>query len=281
MSEPIRWPAERFYFALLDTRGLRHRWGSLPETQLGYLFEDVLPVPIEDVQAVYLPVGRDRVLVCAIDAERLKDDLPAGALHLSPAELPTHLQVDVDPTDLNLLTGRFAPPSVARARRRRAFAGAAFGLSIALLLVVGLERRRAHAEATAAIWQLEQEELLDRALGPAAPGIPRVQRVAALTGERRRLEWTRGRASPAQGPDDASPLLASVLERWPDVTVWVDALNVVSGAVTVRGFAKETAVANQLATTLGALDGLALEPPELRRTPDGVRFTLRLRKDAP
>ena len=52
----LQLPAESFYWAILET-------GSLPRpkhpttVQLGYLFENVLPVPIEEIQATYRPIA--------------------------------------------------------------------------------------------------------------------------------------------------------------------------------------------------------------------------------
>lgn len=281
-AKHVVWPSERCFFAMLDTRGVRRSWRGVNDEQLGYLFEDVLPVPIEQVHAIYHPLGRHEVLACGVPRERLEQDLPADAERLTPESVPAHLSCDLDPRALNLLTGEFTPANVRVASRRRSFLAAGACLVVALLLGIGMERRRAHAEAAVETYRLAQDDLLDRALGPAAPGIPKVQRVAALVGEKRRLEWTRGQR-PTATPADVSTTFARILERWPSEVVWVDALNVAKNAVTVRGFAEQTSVADRIATALRGLEGFDLEAPELRRTPDGVRFTVRLRptKGAP
>ena len=51
----LRWPAERFYWAVLDASQVSAVSGKLNQ-RLGYLFENFLPgVAIENVQAVYHP----------------------------------------------------------------------------------------------------------------------------------------------------------------------------------------------------------------------------------
>ncbi len=75
----VRWPAERFYWALLDG-GLLPRRGRR-RRQLGYLFERFVPgVAIEEVHAVYraVPGARNRFLACGAPAEKLRESSTPG-----------------------------------------------------------------------------------------------------------------------------------------------------------------------------------------------------------
>ena len=78
-----RWPAERFFWALLEAPGYT-RAGELP-IGLRQALED--EVPAEDLHAVCAPAADGRLIVCAAPREVLRAVNPGGLrTETAPAE---------------------------------------------------------------------------------------------------------------------------------------------------------------------------------------------------
>ena len=88
LGTAVRCPSTSLYWAVLDASMLPRRPGSPSGRQLGYLFEEVLPVPIESVHAVYLPLHGQHYLACGADEALVRAAHDNGALALVPTELP-------------------------------------------------------------------------------------------------------------------------------------------------------------------------------------------------
>ncbi len=279
MSERhVRWPAERFYWALLDG-GLLPR-GGRRRRQLGYLFERFLPgVAIEEVQAVYcaVPGARNRFLACGAPADKLREALVHGALTLAPQSLPAFVHEPLDPAALNLLTGALLPEAVRRLRSRAAFMAAAVVIGCCLLLIVGLERRKGAVEAHATGVLAAQTAIIERALGPGASGAgtqpPQVRLVAAL----RQLEQTRREDPVATGLLDCSVVMSGFLKHWPaDLHVTTESIVVAPDSINVRAIVATMADAQLLADALGRLSSWRLLQPQSEARKDDVVVSLRL-----
>jgi hypothetical protein len=261
------------YWALLDTSCLPRRMASRrpSDRQLGYLFEPLLPVPLESIYAAYIRLPNGKALACGAEAQILRDVLASGATSLTPETLPPFLaDIPVDPSRINLLTGAFEPHTRRAGRRRRTFHGAAAILLTALLLLVGLERRTAVARAEAREAEDASTSLISRVLPEPSPQPAEIRLVAEL----RRLRQTRGPASAAG--DDASESLAALLSRWPRTFDGrVESLIVTPAALTVTLSVADHARADQLIAAVSPIPGWGAEQPQVRAERDLVRISLR------
>ena len=286
----LRWPADRFYWAILDASSLPGRLTGRSRRQherLGYLFESVLPgVTIEEVQAVYqrLPGDTNRLLACGITRNELEQEVDQCALTLSPQTAPAFVDERIEPAALNLLTGRFLPGAVRRAHRRLTLS---IGLVLTLcvvLVIVGLERRtsaqrRAHDDVLTA-----RTAILEQALGSAAPipgkGIPGAGAELRVTAERRRLEQTRSHDVAVSELHDSAQVLARLLGLWPsDVPAQTESLLINSTSITIRAQVPSMTDAQRLADALAGFPNWQLHQPQSESRRDHVQVTLRLGRD--
>lgn len=151
-SQQVIWSGSKFYWAVLDIpAGIKHKTNR---TQLDYLFESVLPIPVDDIHAVYYPLldakGKysAQYLACGINKSTLEDPelFPKNALSLQPETLPEFLHADAscsefDVSKINLLTGNYEPIILQQARRRWIYQTAVFLLILTVLIITGLEIR--------------------------------------------------------------------------------------------------------------------------------------------
>ena len=280
----LRWPAERFYWAVLDGSVLTsaaHNGRRRLTERLGYLFESVLPgLAIEQVAAVYrrLPGGGKRYVACGLPQSVLEQDVSPGAVSLTPAALPPFVNDGVDLADLNLLTGTFLPKPL-RSLERRWFAHVALLLTVcAALLILGLERRIHATHTQMASVAAAKMALYEEVLGPPATraggGLqpPALQ----LTAERRRLERTRSADPVLLDVVDCSRVLAELLLRWPqDVHAQTESMSVAPDSITIRSQVPSMADAQRLADALVSLPGWLLQQPQSEVRRDHIAVTLR------
>ena len=283
----LRLPSESFYWAVLDTSALPARTPRHPArhpARLGYLFEAVLPVPIERVQASYLPMPGRRVLACGMDTDQLAElatpgvltpsVLTRGVLTLGPASVPAFLGEAPDPAHINLLHTHFEPAEIRRARRRFVGVCAAAVLACAALILTGQLRRaslhnlhaRASTDATASLYA--------QVLPPSTSTLPPAAR---LTAELRSLDRTHGTHPAERGPREVAPTLAALLASWPsDLQVTTESLSVSDTSITLTARLPDTAAAERFERELRPPDGWRLAQPEVRAERDGVLFHARM-----
>jgi len=265
----VRLPPERFYWAVLDVGALSGR-----KRGLGFLFESVLPVPVESVHAVYLPLGEGRVLACGMDRPLISEW--EGALVLGPAALPEFVRTPgaPDAAVINLLVGEFEPRAVRRARRRVTLLACAALLACALAVGWGQSRRAAHwreisellAQATAGVY----EQVLPASTGSVPPA-------ARLTAELRALDRTRGDAPSSQGPREIAPTLAAMLATWPtDLPASTESLSAAAGALTLTVRLPDEASAERLERELKPPPGWRVSQPNVQRERDGLTVRVRM-----
>ncbi|MCA9284394.1 MAG: hypothetical protein KDA22_04215 [Phycisphaerales bacterium] len=285
LGTAVRCPSTSLYWAVLDASMLPRRPGSPSGRQLGYLFEEVLPVPIESVHAVYLPLHGQHYLACGADEALVRAAHDNGALALVPTELPPFVvesaaasgvggTVDVD--RLNLLTGAFEPHAVGRARRRWLAHVAIAALSVAVLVFVGQWRRATAIDQAAR--GLAEDRLADLRTALPAGQQSAANPELALLAELRQLEQTRTAPPAAMRERSAATILAEVMRLWPrSVTARPDSASVSSNAIVLRGTAATSDDAQRLADAFRDLEGWTLEQPQFRAGAEGASFTVTLR----
>ncbi|MFG0242557.1 MAG: hypothetical protein ACF8R9_07240 [Phycisphaerales bacterium JB054] len=278
-SRHISLPADRFYWAILDAAALPRGARSTPE-QLGYLFESVLPVAVDTVHAVYVPLGSDRVLACGMPLADLQIHTAPPRLTLSPETLPefvsTSLDEPIDPARINLLVGAFEPSQIKSHRRNTTLIACAAILLCAVLIAAGLSRRASRAREHTAALQAATTRIYDEVLPPSQSPVPASAR---LTAELRSLSRTR--ATPDSGPIEVAPPLAAMLASWPnDLHLTTDSLSASSTAITLGVRLPDEATAERFERELRAPPGWSLSQPNLVRERDGIAVRVRMEPEA-
>ena len=277
----LRWPADCFYWAILDTSSMPVTVRSQRE-RLGYLFESVLPgVAIEQVQTVYqrLPGDAKRILACGLPKRVLEDDVDQSALTLTPEVGPSFLEEPIGLAQLNLLTGSFLPQPVRHLRRRRLLnVGLIFTLC-ATLLIVGFERRTSLHRRTVNDLTATHDTIIKQVLGsnappPGAGALPGGE--LRLIAQRRRLEQTRSDDLPISEVGNAAAILARLLALWPqDLHTQTQSISITTSSITIRALVPTMADAQRLADAFSSLDQWRLQQPQSEARRDRVDVTLR------
>ncbi len=262
------WPPERFFWSVLDAPG--YTGGTLPAGLLGALEAD-LPLPLDQLHAVAAPAGEGCVVVCAARVRDL-EPLDPAMLSLTPERVPEPagvegMRLDCDPSDLNLLVGRFEPAAIRGARLRGHWLMAAAVLACAALVSAGLLRRELHQDR--------------RAAAARAAAITLATSVSSGP-DQLALEVARARQGAAAGPHptpDAAAALAKILAAWPAVPARTQSISVgpqvAALEVAVEGEATE------FVQSLHPPEGWTLDEPRLVRMDALTRLSLRLRRSEP
>jgi len=273
-----RIPREQCYWAVLDARRLPRRLGKRTK-QLDYLFEPLLPVPLDEVHAVYHPLADRRHLACAVDRAILEAHLHRGAVTLTPQALPPMVDDDIDPRWLELLTGPYTAACVSRLRRRALWTIVAAILALTLAISFGLERRAANLaseqrEVTGATRAVYREVLGSEMLRSKLP--PELM----LTAQLRKLRQTRATEEAPPPLDDASSTLAALMGRWPhDLHVQTESLHVTQYVIQINGDVPSSPEAQQLHDALASIEGWRIEHPTVRASAQGFRAAIRLNRE--
>ncbi|MCH8825286.1 MAG: hypothetical protein IH984_17455 [Planctomycetes bacterium] len=277
----LKWPSSRFYWAILDAscinnshmRSLRRK-----SQQLGYIFESYLPaVAIEDIQAVYRPLSSNvnHYVACGLPKELLDDGLDPKAITLTPSELPSFIDQDCDPFQLNLLTDEYQPKILRQLHRRSTLLVCGIITICTILLIVGLERR-----TNAALKQIEtlhdsQTKLLEQVFdsGSNIPGaLPGALRITA---ELRRLQQTRSGDRVSTEINASSLLLANLLSLWPgNIHVQTESISITQTSITIRAKVPTMADVQQFADALAPLPSWQLKQPQSKANHDHIDVTL-------
>jgi hypothetical protein len=283
-SRHERWPADRFYWAVLDTTLLPGRWRRR-EAALAAVFEDLLPVPIERVQATYRHLGRGRCIACAADLNSVRRVRAGGAFSLAPSAVPGFVTADLDPGGLNLLTGSEEPMTAQRLRRWWTVLVVATVLLGASAVTIGAERRVRALDAATHRLEILRRDVLHDVLGPDV--LPAGQPPALLlAAERRRLQQTRTATAPELELIDVSPFLATLLSRWPDAIshpvgadpswIRIESIVITPTVVTVRGRVRDSAAAQRLHAAIRATPGWTSGPLQVTTTANGVAIMVQV-----
>lgn len=289
-ARTVTLPSDRFYWALLEldepliAQPWRARWESRRrQEEWLYRFEEVLPLPVEQVHAVFLTVDRHRILACGMEREILEEYRQEGVLDLGPEAGPRHLSESVLASlKINLLTGPMAPPALV-ASRRRWINAACLWLCIALVAIsLGLMRRAsANFDAVTSLSTqtstLIHDALADRdmAIDAIAGSLPPELQ---LTAELRKMRQTRRQpASSMAASGNAGDSLVALLQAWPKVDgLRTEFIGVTSATLSVAGVVDDSAVAAQWSQGFASIPGWRLEQPEMSGVAGtSVRLALR------
>jgi len=302
-SDVLRWPAERFYWADLDTTALGRAGAAPTGQQLEFIFEAALPVTLEQVQCAFVRVGPRRFIGCAVERAQIAAvtrEHPT-AMALTPAELPATL-IDalgggpddpsrqsrdggVDLDRLNMLAGAFEPPPVRRARHGVLLQSVAVAALLLAAVATGVALRRAALDDAARLVDAARRDRIVAALdanavsGDSAQLPPELRLVSAL----RTLERASGGFGATSDdrsvlPIDASPGLAALLAAWPENSgARFESLTITDDSIAVRGIASGVAEAQRVADALGAMRGWRIAQPQFRTSRNAVSFTIDLR----
>ncbi|MFG0259454.1 MAG: hypothetical protein ACF8LK_03795, partial [Phycisphaerales bacterium JB041] len=270
-------PADRFYWGVLHAEALPRRARS-PKEQLGYLFESVLPVSVDTIQAAYVPVGPDRVIACGMPLADLHALTAHPWLALSPEALPdfvrSALTQPVEPSRFNLLTGEFEPLDARRHRRRVTWVACATMLLCAALFAAAHSRRATLARQYADALESATTQVYSRVLPDAGGALPPAAR---LTAELRALDRTRAVPSSESLPAEITPPLAAVLASWPDqLHLTTEALSASASAITLSVRLPDEATAQRFESELRAPPGWVLSQPNLVREREGIVMRVRM-----
>ncbi|MGH7132965.1 MAG: hypothetical protein ACREJO_13575 [Phycisphaerales bacterium] len=289
-------PTGELFWAVLDPAAL----GTVPERQvrqmvalrspaLTELFGRNLPLSVDAVHAVYALQRDGRVLACGIALDRLDELNGADLLVLCPDQLPEPFLAignggaDIDPRSLNFLVDEHEPRPVQTARKRIGFLACGMAVVVAIVALVGIERRAADVrrerqavlEATAGVLR----QVVGRAFDPD-------EGVALVESELARLHQTR--MKPASADRDAAQGLASLLSGWPRGEgaphVRTETLTVASDTITLNVLADDRAAAGKIADALRTIHGWTLMEPQMSAADDktgSVRLQLRLVREEP
>lgn len=260
-----RWPAERFFWSVLEAPGWKAS-GALHAALLERFGEE-LPVDMATVHAVGVPMGDGTVLACAVPVDELAG-LDPGALSLTPVDVPAFVHTSDGPLlaeQLNLLVGVWEPRPIRQARMRRHVFAAATVALCGLLAAVGFSRRAAHDDASRSFAASESKRVLSSVL----PG----GMIETLEAELKKVEFAAGVQRQVGRGADAGIALGDLLKGWPkDVPSKPQAIAVTPSSATVS-----VAVEGDPSPFLRAIkgpDGWAMAEPRLNAADNITRLTL-------
>lgn len=287
-SGGARIPAQALYWGRLPAGSAR----TTRETQ-DYRFERVLPLPVERLHTARATLPDGGMLVVGIETERFRahlagrTDVTPATWELIPDRLPDHLAATVDQSiaaatlgSLNLLHGAFEPQPRRTLRLRIAYILNAALVLVALLAVIGIERRAARLAGQTQAVSSQTRALVATVVPPqAGDRHPELR----LTMELRRLE----QAISGSGGDALDPILTltALWRSWPtDLRAQIEAVGALQDRLVIRGNVPSLADAERVAQACRTLEGplrLRAQPMQAQASERGASFLLTLaRPDA-
>lgn len=132
------------FFGLLDDVPGR---GSERHRELGYQFEGLVPLPIDELQVAYAKLDDGNVVACGCPVSMAQQHR-AKAEVLIPDTLPDWMEIELSNAQLlqlNLLTGKFRPLSVIQRDRSTSKLVTAVSIACVMLMIIGVQRRTGQA----------------------------------------------------------------------------------------------------------------------------------------
>jgi len=273
----LRWPASRFYWAVLKPAvdGDPGRGAALLEE----LLAEELPVDVAEVHAVFVQLGERGVLACAVMIEEL-ESLPSSVRTLGPEGLPTGLE-QIVPREavatVNLLQGLYEPACVRRARRAVWTSG--LWIAAVLIMIVGIglhviaQADRAAAEASKRAAERAAAEALGTN-GAAEEDEQQRDALGRLHDMVTRLARERGEQALEARPGDAAAVLAALLGQWPrGLPARMDSVAVGETSIRLAGSVATFDEASVLTEALKGMSGWDAEQPQVAA--QGSRVSIR------
>jgi hypothetical protein len=291
LSESIG--ADRLYWGVISTKEIaRHRSSASRHTQLGYLFEHVLPISIEEIYPVFVPIPGvpETMLACGIERQvldtfQINSGNTLGAV--CPSNIPDHIVEEYpvleefNPSLINFLYGEYEPHCQRTSRRQRTIAGSLMVVVTTALVVIGLVQRTSNIHAEIELLQQQHTELYAALLGPARGPSAQPDHLR-LMGELRSLRQTRSDTPDAHSDSiDLVASLEALCERWPgELPVMTESLTLTPQTVTIRMNVADSQHVQLLADALNPLPGWTLQPLQFTTSRDLVRSTLQFKRQA-
>ena len=243
------------------------------DRRLGFQFEDVLPLPIERLHSVYLPLGHGRYAACGIPRTRIAEHRLSGASSVKPEALPEPLlglDANIDARDFELLTGEFLPIRIERRNTRVKLEVAALIGVAAVLCSLGLQSRAADARDAEAVVKARTADRYATALGPSPAGSTQSP-AARMLSELRLLEQTRtddGETEDVELAPDPSEQLESLLATWPSsIRPRVEQLTFADENIALTVSLPSESDVEALLSALGTLPGWSMNRSDIQRIP--------------
>lgn len=273
-AERLILDASECYWRLVPASALDNRQRRLRQIDAAVLLEHVAPVPAESLQCAWQRLPSGDLAICGVEVSTLQQRIGPSHTTAGPAAWPPFLASscrDTDTERFNLLTDHFEPQAMSHARRKWHTAIALTACTIALFVLIGIERRIVSASARIHAAIQETNTLTAESIGDRGTGL--ASRHHLLVAERRSLERTRQRPI---GLESASHALAALLDAWPDEprsrtqSIRVDP-KTASFTVLVDGQTDASAFETAWQTDTQ----WRLDQPRITMQRDGVRFVAR------
>lgn len=235
-----------------DDVGVKRFQGRLTAATRGrltYAFEDVLPVPSDELACGFRRINSTTMVACGIRSDRAEEARNAGAVSLKAERVPPELvpnpesAAPVDPPEV--LLGKLDPIAIRRSRARAGITLLATGLIIAAIVWVGTSERVGRTNAATVEARAAADSARARALGvnPGSEGPPLA---AQMTAEVRRVRAAAASAGPGIQTSLAADL-ASLMRSWPDAELRLESLVVTESALSIRVIANQSADSESIA----------------------------------
>jgi len=269
------WPAERFYWAVIESAPAGRRDGAFNNRLFDGLLDEQVPANVVGLHAVYLTTHGDRLLACAAKRAEL-DALPEDATSLRPASVPAFAESLAPPdaaSRINLLQGPYEPRPVRRERERRTNVVLPALVGTFALAGVGFARRASADKAFAADARASAVSVL----GACAELLdaPTDITIGEIRDRVREFRLTRSR--PDSAPRDAAGCLTGLLAGWPTVDgAQTQSLRVDSSGAHIVVHAPDIDAARAFASGVAAPPGLARGEPQVDASASGAVLRLRL-----
>jgi len=272
-SPHIVWPANRFYWSVVDTG----TGASRPsDDYLDSLVEPDFPLSLEEMHVVHTLLRDGAFLACALPKSDL-DTLPAGALTLTPDAVPGGMNADAAVPTLNLLVKQYEPRPLVRERTRRWMIATGTVAAALLLLTVGLIRRSAVWTEQAADLALVTEERIREAI-PSGAASDKPPTIWSLEREIESLRATRADEAKINASPDAALALATVLSSFPRTqSLRTDVLAVSPTTITLN--VATDADPQVFLKSLAAPAGWTLDEPRLSTSKGSATLAIQMRRD--
>lgn len=283
----LRWPHQRFYWALIPLQAAPSSLTRLGTAQsrawLDGAFTAHIPRDIDRVATAYARLPSGLVVACGLPVESLTPLRLANLETLTPRSLPEWLGETIDPSSLNVLVGSYEPLAMISLRRRRSGLMAASLAIAATLVAVGFQRgaasdRRATSQA---------RDLLQRlAESPIGRAYAKADEQALIDDARvafdlHRMHATRSSAAQA-AVGDVVPTLELLLAHWPrQMRAQVQSLTATSSQVTLNVLLPAHEDADTLVASLKSVKGVEASQPQISAGTRGVTLQLTLKPAVP
>lgn len=267
-------PADRLYWSRLDDSAAAGLRGPARTRALRFALEPELPLPIEEVVAVFAS-AEGGIAACACRRDEL-EAIAERADVVLPESVPEWLGCPIDPSSLDLLRGTTPSRRVRHASLAQGAVLLALVVALSAAVTLGMLRRAeglkdAQRDIRSAI--ASAQDLVLPPVGPSAQ--PASIRLAA---ELRRVD-----PSPSTSVEDRFPhathTLEQILSRWP-AEARLQRLAVGKRDIRLDLGLPAGQDPSELLGNLETLEGWSLAAPVIRQSPSGTTLSISLQRAA-